>query len=198
MYLETRGVQLIIGGSLVAVVLVLAVVVGVYCIHKRRTPPQSPGMETPCDATLDGAQCYGALGGTVSLQLMIIDSKTLDEHPLRDTEASPGDQTNTMTLKRGLSGDLTCTVKNHISSVTVSKIISPCEGLMHVNYTSNGTKISEWVIAVVVCAATEQSELLELPPATQSRVDTQQGHVKHRQRWREDRGADGRMGRGRE
>ncbi|CAB1337026.1 unnamed protein product, partial [Coregonus sp. 'balchen'] len=219
-------------------------------------------METHCDATLDGAQCYGALGGTVSLQLMTIDSKvpdillktistgvtkiilkirnktdkkvkihksietrahfffnngtfridntersdsteyrletfnsdgetirtrrlqlfieapvsslqlssqclthgemrvtcssegdgpqyswTLDGHTQRDTEASPGDQTNTMTLKRGLSGDLTCTVKNHISSVTVSKKISPCEGLMYVNCTSNGTKISEWVIA---------------------------------------------------
>ncbi|KAK6298769.1 hypothetical protein J4Q44_G00302790 [Coregonus suidteri] len=119
----------------------------------------SHGMETHCDATLDGAQCYGALGGTVSLQLMTIDtpvsslqlssqclthgemrvtcssegdgpqySWTLDGHTQRDTEASPGDQTNTMTLKRGLSGDLTCTVKNHISSVTVSKKISPCEG----------------------------------------------------------------------
>ncbi|CAB1337042.1 unnamed protein product [Coregonus sp. 'balchen'] len=124
MYLETRGVQLIIGrgsygsfiGSLVAVVLVLALVVGVYCITKRRTPPQSPdadespeleyaditirkkrekqrevpeevvygqivvleGMETPCDATLDGAHCYGALGGTVSLQLMTIVSGVPD------------------------------------------------------------------------------------------------------------------------
>ncbi|CAB1337028.1 unnamed protein product, partial [Coregonus sp. 'balchen'] len=34
--------------SLVAVVLVLAVVVGVYCIRKRRTPPQSPGAEDVC------------------------------------------------------------------------------------------------------------------------------------------------------
>ncbi|XP_035618707.1 uncharacterized protein LOC118376126 isoform X1 [Oncorhynchus keta] len=74
-------------------------------------------------------------------------SWTLDGHPLRDTEASPGDKTNTITLKRGQSGDLTCTVINNINSVTVSKIISPCEGLMYVNCTSNGTKISEWVIA---------------------------------------------------
>ncbi|KAK6298315.1 hypothetical protein J4Q44_G00313700 [Coregonus suidteri] len=43
-------VQLTIGGgsdgpiiaSLVAVVLVLTVVVGAYCIHKRGTPPQAP------------------------------------------------------------------------------------------------------------------------------------------------------------
>nr|XP_023844356.1 uncharacterized protein LOC111964778 [Salvelinus alpinus] len=49
-YLDTRGVQLTIGGgsygtvigSLVAVVLVLAVVVGAYCIRKRRNPPQAP------------------------------------------------------------------------------------------------------------------------------------------------------------
>ncbi|KAM9513559.1 uncharacterized protein ACWYII_046958 [Salvelinus alpinus] len=222
----------------------------------------SRGMETPCDATLDGAQCYGALGGTVFLQLINVasgvpdillktesndaakmmlkvrnkpseivkfhksietrahffinngtfridnterndsaeyrldtfnsDGKTLgtrilqlfieapvsspqlssqclthgemrvscssegdspqyswtlDGHTHRDTDASPGDKTNTITLKRGQSGDLTCTVKNNINSVTVSKIISPCEGIMYVNCTSNGTKISEWVIA---------------------------------------------------
>eukprot|EP00063_Salmo_salar_P080652 XP_014055487.1 PREDICTED: uncharacterized protein LOC106604897 [Salmo salar] len=74
-------------------------------------------------------------------------SWTLDGHTHRDTEASPGGKTNTVTLKRGQSGDLTCTVKNNINSVTVSKIISPCEGIMYVNCTSNGTKISEWVIA---------------------------------------------------
>ncbi|XP_021416590.2 si:zfos-741a10.3 [Oncorhynchus mykiss] len=61
LYLDTRGVQLIIGGgsygtaigSLVAVVLVLAVVVGAYCIRKRRNPPQaSDAVESPeleCD-----------------------------------------------------------------------------------------------------------------------------------------------------
>ncbi|XP_052363769.1 uncharacterized protein LOC118376137 isoform X1 [Oncorhynchus keta] len=61
LYLDTRVVQLIIGGgsygtaigSLVAVVLVLAVVVGAYCIRKRRTPPQaSDAVESPeleCD-----------------------------------------------------------------------------------------------------------------------------------------------------
>ncbi|CAB1325232.1 unnamed protein product [Coregonus sp. 'balchen'] len=53
--LSTRRVQLIIGGrsdwpiiaSLVAVVLVLTVVVGAYCIHKRGRPPQAP---VPTDA----------------------------------------------------------------------------------------------------------------------------------------------------
>ncbi|CDQ71459.1 unnamed protein product [Oncorhynchus mykiss] len=208
----------------------------------------SHGMETPCDVTLDGAQCYGTLGGTVFLQLIHVVSGvpdislktksndaakiilqirnkphkivkihksietrahffinngtfridnterndsaeyrldtfnadgealgtrklqlfieapvsspqlssqclthgeirvscssegdgpqyswTLDGHPLRDTEASPGDKTNTITLKRDQSGDLTCTVKNNINSVTVSKIISPCEGKLLFN-----------------------------------------------------------------
>ncbi|CAB1337043.1 unnamed protein product [Coregonus sp. 'balchen'] len=63
---------------------------------------------------------------------------TLDEHPLRDTEASSGDETNTITLKKGLSGDLTVPSK---TKSTVS-LAYPC------NYTSNRTKISEWVIAV--------------------------------------------------
>lgn len=35
-------------------------------------------METPCDATLDGAQCYGTLGGTVFLQLIHVVSGVPD------------------------------------------------------------------------------------------------------------------------
>ncbi|KAK6298767.1 hypothetical protein J4Q44_G00302770 [Coregonus suidteri] len=107
MYLETRGVQLIIGGSLVAVVLVLAVVVGVYCIRKRRTPPQSPA---PVSSLQLSSQCltHGAMRVSCSSEGDGPQySWTLDEHPLRDTEASSGDETNTITLKKGLSGDLT-------------------------------------------------------------------------------------------
>ncbi|CAB1325234.1 unnamed protein product [Coregonus sp. 'balchen'] len=75
-------------------------------------------------------------------------SWTLDGQTLRDTEASPGDETNTITLKKGLSGNLTCTVRNNISSVAVSNIISHCPGLTYANCTlTNGTKISEWVNA---------------------------------------------------
>ncbi|KAK6298768.1 hypothetical protein J4Q44_G00302780 [Coregonus suidteri] len=187
-------------GSLVAVVLVLAVVVGVYCIRKRRTPPQSPGMETHCDATLDGAQCYGALGGTVSLQLMTIDtpvsspqlssqclthgemrvtcssegdgpqySWTLDGHTQRDTEASPGDETNTITLKKGLSGDLTCTVKNKINSVTVSKIISPCEDIIGI-VTGSLTGI---VLVLVMVLAVYCVQKKNKPPKTPVNVNSQ-------------------------
>ncbi|CAB1325227.1 unnamed protein product, partial [Coregonus sp. 'balchen'] len=75
-------------------------------------------------------------------------SWTLDGQTLRDTETSPGDETNTITLKKGLSGNLTCTVRNNISSVAISKRISHCPGLIYVHWTlSNGTKISEWVHA---------------------------------------------------
>ncbi|KAM9511898.1 uncharacterized protein ACWYII_046136 [Salvelinus alpinus] len=82
-------------------------------------------------------------------------SWTLDGHPLRDTEASPGDKTDTITLKKGLSGDLTCTVKNNINSVTTSERISHCPALIYMNCTKpNKTKTAEWVIAAgnTLCA----------------------------------------------
>ncbi|XP_041713969.1 uncharacterized protein LOC121546793 isoform X1 [Coregonus clupeaformis] len=244
----------------------------------------SHGMETHCDATLDGAQCYGALGGTVSLQLMTIDSKapdillktnstgftrnilqirnktykkvkidksietrahfffnngtfridntersdsaeyrletfnsdgktlgtrglqlfieapvsspqlssqclthgemrvtcssegdgpqyswTLDGHTQRDTEASPGDETNTITLKKGLSGDLTCTVKNKINSVTVSKIISPCEDIIGI-VTGSLTGI---VLVLVMVLAVYCVQKKNKPPKTPVNVNSQ-------------------------
>ncbi|CAB1325229.1 unnamed protein product, partial [Coregonus sp. 'balchen'] len=52
-------------------------------------------------------------------------SWNLDGQTLRDTEASSDNETNTITLKKGLSEDLTCTVRNYISSDTVGKGISP-------------------------------------------------------------------------
>ncbi|KAM9413824.1 uncharacterized protein ACWYII_025450 isoform 2-T2 [Salvelinus alpinus] len=55
-------------------------------------------------------------------------SWTLDGQTLRDTETFPDDETNTITLKKGLSGDLTCTIRNYISSDTVSRRISHCPG----------------------------------------------------------------------
>ncbi|XP_071267279.1 uncharacterized protein [Salvelinus alpinus] len=122
----------------------------------------SHGLETSCDAREDGSQCYGALGGTVYLQLVTDATRyapvsspqlsseclshgemrvscssegdgtqyswTLDGQTLRDTETSPGEETNTITLKKGLSGNLTCTIRNYISSDTVSRRILPCPG----------------------------------------------------------------------
>nr|XP_046181173.1 uncharacterized protein LOC124011711 isoform X2 [Oncorhynchus gorbuscha] len=75
-------------------------------------------------------------------------SWTLDGQTLNDTDASSDNKTNTITLKKGLSGDLTCTVRNNINRNTVSRRISHCPVLIYVNCTlSNGTKISEWVNA---------------------------------------------------
>ncbi|XP_041751310.2 uncharacterized protein LOC121580321 [Coregonus clupeaformis] len=203
-YLSTRRVQLIIGGrsdwpiiaSLVAVVLVLTVVVGAYCIHKRGTPPQAPvptdADESPeleyADVTilkkmdkppevpeevkygqvvvLEGPRQtkerdrpetivsvlvtddmgYDELKSPVSSPQLSSEclshgemrvscssegngpqySRTLDGHTVRDTEASSDNETNTITLKKGLSGDLTCIIRNNISSVAVSKRISHC------------------------------------------------------------------------
>ncbi|XP_014067988.1 uncharacterized protein isoform X5 [Salmo salar] len=100
-------------------------------------------------------------------------SWTLDGQTLRDTETSPGDETNTITLKKGLSGDLTCTVRNHISSDTVSKRISPCPGLIYVTFTlSNGTKISEWVNAIGNTLCIESSTVVTLTEAPISKTST--------------------------
>nr|XP_046181179.1 T-cell surface antigen CD2-like isoform X2 [Oncorhynchus gorbuscha] len=82
-------------------------------------------------------------------------SWTLDGQTLNDTDAPPDNKTNTITLKKGLSGDLTCTVRNNINRNTVSRRISHCPGLIYVNGTlSNGTKISEWVNTLYVESAT--------------------------------------------
>ncbi|CDQ80693.1 unnamed protein product [Oncorhynchus mykiss] len=55
-------------------------------------------------------------------------SWTLNGQTLNDTDAPPYNMTNTITLKKGLSGDLTCTVRNNINSDTVSRRISHCPG----------------------------------------------------------------------
>ncbi|XP_041751311.1 T-cell surface antigen CD2-like [Coregonus clupeaformis] len=73
-------------------------------------------------------------------------SWTLDGQTLRDTETSPGDETNTITLKKGLSGDLTCTIRNNISSVAVSKRISHCPGPGFVYF-----QLAEVFILLSVC-----------------------------------------------
>ncbi|XP_078139470.1 uncharacterized protein LOC139933341 [Centroberyx gerrardi] len=57
-------------------------------------------------------------------------SWTLNGHAPMDAELVSGDnETNSITLKPGLSGQLVCSVKNHISSATASKNISACEGV---------------------------------------------------------------------
>ncbi|KAK6298311.1 hypothetical protein J4Q44_G00313660 [Coregonus suidteri] len=103
-------------------------------------------------------------------------SWTMDGQTLRDTESSPGDETNTITLKKGLSGDLTCTIRNNISSDTVSKRISHCPGLIYVNCTSsNGTKISEWVNATGNTLCVEPTTVVTVTEVHTSKTSTGKG-----------------------
>ncbi|XP_042181762.1 uncharacterized protein LOC121846922 [Oncorhynchus tshawytscha] len=99
-------------------------------------------------------------------------SWTLDGQTLNDTDAPPDNKTNTITLKKGLSGDLTCTVRNNINRNTVSRRISHCPGLIYVNCTlSNGTKISEWVITLCV----ESTTVATVTEAPTSKTSTGKG-----------------------
>ncbi|XP_029515447.2 T-cell surface antigen CD2-like isoform X2 [Oncorhynchus nerka] len=97
-------------------------------------------------------------------------SWTLDGQTLNETDAPPDNKTNTITLKKGLSGNLTCTVRNNINRNTVSRRISHCPGLIYVNCTlSNGTKISEWVITLCV-ESTTVATVTEAPTSKTSTV----------------------------
>ncbi|XP_034147612.1 uncharacterized protein LOC105025841 [Esox lucius] len=71
---------------------------------------------------------------------------TLIGDPLIDTERTVGNETNTITLKKGWSGILTCHVRNHVSNANHSIKISHCPGLRLANCTFiNGMRILEWV-----------------------------------------------------
>ncbi|XP_021439351.2 uncharacterized protein LOC110504834 isoform X2 [Oncorhynchus mykiss] len=99
-------------------------------------------------------------------------SWTLNGQTLNDTDAPPYNMTNTITLKKDLSGDLTCIVRNNINRNTVSRRISHCPGLIYVNCTlSNGTKISEWVNTLCV----ESTTVATVTEAPTSKTSTGSG-----------------------
>ncbi|XP_076595942.1 uncharacterized protein LOC143326269 isoform X2 [Chaetodon auriga] len=232
------------------------------------------GVETSCDGRQDGAQCYGALGGTVVLQLMdnaseifrfqlsnktitllnwrdnkitsnligdrssftpsngtfkindlrwtdggeyalkMFDSKgktlktltlqmivqapvssvrlvseclsqgemrvscsseggdspqyswTLDGHTLTDAQLLSGDnESENITLKQDVSGQLVCSVSNRVSRVWKEEAISTC-GFIFIECTlSNGTYISQWVL--------EANNTLCIKPTTTSTTTTE-------------------------
>ncbi|XP_071002466.1 uncharacterized protein [Oncorhynchus clarkii lewisi] len=100
-------------------------------------------------------------------------SWTLDGQTLNETDAPPDNKTNTITLKKGLSGNLTCTVRNTINSDTVSRRISHCPGLIYVNCTlSNGTKISEWVNATGNTLCVESTTVVTVTESPTSKIFT--------------------------
>ncbi|XP_067373779.1 uncharacterized protein [Channa argus] len=72
-------------------------------------------------------------------------SWTLDGHTLTDAELLSGNnETNSITLKQQVSGNLVCSVRNHVSSVSKEEKTPDC-GFIFINCTSNGTQISQWV-----------------------------------------------------
>ncbi|XP_039975514.1 T-cell surface antigen CD2-like isoform X2 [Xiphias gladius] len=75
-------------------------------------------------------------------------SWTLDGRTLTDAELLSGNhETNNITLKQDVSGRLVCSVRNSVSSVSEVESISSC-GFIFINCTlSNGTHISQWVLA---------------------------------------------------
>ncbi|KAF3693860.1 Hemicentin-2 Precursor [Channa argus] len=72
-------------------------------------------------------------------------SWTLDGHTLTDAELLSGNnETNSITLKQQVSGNLVCSVRNQVSSVSKEQKTPDC-GFIFINCTSNGTQISQWV-----------------------------------------------------
>ncbi|XP_041800548.1 hepatocyte cell adhesion molecule isoform X3 [Chelmon rostratus] len=232
------------------------------------------GVETSCDGRQDGAQCYGALGGTVVLQLMdnaseifkfqwsnkttrilnwrsnkivsnqignrssftpsngtfmindlsrtdggdytlimfdsdgkpaeqralqltiqapvssvLLDSEclsqgemrvscsseggdspqyswTLDGQTLTDAQLLSGsNESENITLRQDVSGQLVCSVRNHISSVSEEETISTCGFIFIDCILSNGTHVSQWVL--------EASNTLCIKPTTASTTTTE-------------------------
>ncbi|XP_046876102.1 uncharacterized protein LOC124467673 isoform X2 [Hypomesus transpacificus] len=73
-------------------------------------------------------------------------SWTLNGQALKDSRVVHDKESSSVTLERGMSGQLTCTVNNHISNATVDLDVSTCNGTKYVNCTSsNGTEVSDWV-----------------------------------------------------
>ncbi|KAK2849193.1 hypothetical protein Q5P01_009027 [Channa striata] len=75
-------------------------------------------------------------------------SWTLDGHTLTDAELLSGNkETNNITLKQHVSGNLVCSVRNHVSHVSKEETISDC-GFIFINcILCDGTHISQWVFA---------------------------------------------------
>ncbi|XP_029917836.1 uncharacterized protein LOC115366495 isoform X2 [Myripristis murdjan] len=75
-------------------------------------------------------------------------SWTLDGHTLMDSQLLSANEDNKeITLKPGVSGQLVCSVNNHVSSAAANKMISQCAGVIFINCTlTNGTHISQWLL----------------------------------------------------
>ncbi|KAI4819311.1 hypothetical protein KUCAC02_004564 [Chaenocephalus aceratus] len=108
-------------------------------------------IQAPVSSVLLASECLSqgekrvscSSGGGDSLQY----SWTLDGRSLTDTELlSVNTETNSITLKQHVSGIVACSVRNNVSEVSKGEEISNC-GFKFINCTSNGTQISQWVLA---------------------------------------------------
>ncbi|XP_062250142.1 uncharacterized protein LOC133959071 isoform X2 [Platichthys flesus] len=82
-------------------------------------------------------------GGDSPQYSWTLDGRTLTEDKL----LSGNHQTDNITLRQNVEGDLLCSVKNHVSHLNSSKRISSC-GFIFINCTdSNETRITQWVFA---------------------------------------------------
>ncbi|XP_036934152.1 uncharacterized protein LOC119008152 isoform X2 [Acanthopagrus latus] len=70
---------------------------------------------------------------------------TLDGHTLTDAQLLSGNKdSNNITLRQYVSGQLVCSVSNNVSRVSKEDTISTC-GFIFIDCISNGTHISQWV-----------------------------------------------------
>ncbi|XP_045886786.1 T-cell surface antigen CD2-like isoform X2 [Micropterus dolomieu] len=96
-------------------------------------------------------------------------SWTLDGHTLTDAQLLSGNnESNNITLKQDVSGQLVCSARNNVSSVSKKEKISTC-GFIFINCTINMTHISQWVL--------EASNTLCIEPATTPTMITDTARV---------------------
>nr|XP_046261360.1 uncharacterized protein LOC124067792 isoform X4 [Scatophagus argus] len=95
-------------------------------------------------------------------------SWTLNGHTLTDAQLFPGNnETNIITLKQDVSGQLVCSVENHVSRVSKEESISTC-GFIFINCTlPNGTHISQWVFEANNSLCVEPTTTTTSPTSTE-------------------------------
>ncbi|XP_071254439.1 uncharacterized protein [Salvelinus alpinus] len=97
-------------------------------------------------------------------------SWTLDGHPLNNNDNSFDEKTNAITLQKGLSGDLNCTIRNNISSVTVSRVILPCPEIIGTVAGSLAGIVLVLVMVLVVYCVQKKKK----PPKSSAKDDSQE------------------------
>nr|XP_046261379.1 T-cell surface antigen CD2-like [Scatophagus argus] len=97
-------------------------------------------------------------------------SWTLNGHTLTDAQLFSGNnETNIITLKQDVSGQLVCSVENHVSRVSKEVNRSTC-GFIFINCTlPNGTPISQWVFEATNSLCVEPTTTTTSPTTTEGK-----------------------------